>query len=181
MPNKKIAIFLSSHEGLPESYRLATQAVGEWVGRQLHTLIYGGARKGLMEVLAQSVKQNGGRVFGVVPQILIDRQLVSDTLDITFYCADLSDRKAIMMREGEIFIALPGGIGTLDEIFTILAANTIGLQHKHVVLYNVDQCWNQLLATLEQLCRQQLIHREALAFLHVVDNVPQLEALCEQW
>ena len=177
--SKRIAVFLSSHDGLPESYREAAEAVGKWIGNNGHTLVYGGARKGLMEVLAQATKQNGGRVYGVVPQILVENNMVSDTLDITFHCVDLNDRKAIMVRESEIFIALPGGIGTLDEIFTVLAANTIGIQCKTVILYNVDHCWDKTVAVLEEMREQNLVNDSALAQLHVVGDIAGLEQVCK--
>ena len=82
------------------------------VNRSTHrTLVYGGARKGLMEVLAQSVKRHGGRIYGMVPDILQERGWVSDTLDVTFRCVDLTDRKAMMNRESDVLVALPGGMG----------------------------------------------------------------------
>lgn len=176
--SKRIAVFLSSHNDLPESYREAAENVGKWIGENGHTLVYGGARKGLMEVLAQATKQNGGKVFGVVPQILVESNMVSDTLDITFHCVDLNDRKAIMVRESEIFVALPGGIGTLDEIFTVLAANTIGLQRKPVVLYNAGHCWDKTIAVLEEMRQQNLVNDGALALLHVVNNIEELQQVC---
>ena len=177
--SKRIAVFLSSHDGLPESFRKAAEALGKWIGENGHTLVYGGARKGLMEVLAQATKKNGGKVFGVVPQILVDSNHVSDTLDITFHCVDLNDRKAIMVRESEVFIALPGGIGTLDEIFTVLAANTIGIQHKDVILYNVDHCWDKTMDVLNEMRTHNLVNDSALDQLHVMSNVDELNQLCE--
>lgn len=174
---KKIGVFLSSHAPLPDSYHSAAQHLGEWMGRNKHTLVYGGARKGLMEVLAQSVKQSGGRVYGVVPQILVERGLVSDAIDVTFHCSDLNDRKAILIRESDVLIALPGGIGTLDELFTILAANTIGLEHKPVVLYNVDGCWDSLLAMLKDLEDKGLNYAPTVYRLQVVASEEELEAI----
>ena len=177
--SKRIAVFLSSHDDLPQSFRTATEEVGKWIGEKGHTLVYGGARKGLMEVLAQATKQSGGKVFGVVPQILVENNLVSDTLNITFHCVDLNDRKAIMVRESEIFVALPGGIGTLDEIFTVLAANTIGIHCKPVILYNVDHCWDKTVGMLKEMRELNLVNESALAQLHVVNNIEELEKVCE--
>lgn len=176
---KKIAVFLSSHSHLQESYVVAAQELGAWMGRQGHVLVYGGARKGLMETLAQSVKQHGGRVYGVVPQILVDRGMVSDAIDVAFYCADLSDRKVTLVRESDVVIALPGGIGTLDEVFTVLAANTIGLQNRLVVLYNVDGCWDSLISALSDLQAKGLVSAESMQNLKVVDSLRALEEAVE--
>ena len=110
----RIAVFLSSRSDIPAAYLPAAREVGEWIGRTGRTLVYGGARKGLMEVLAQSVTQHGGRVFGMVPDVIVERGLESEAIDVTFRCADLSDRKDMMNRESDVLLALPGGIGTLD-------------------------------------------------------------------
>lgn len=174
---QKIGVFLSSKSDLPESYVQAAREVGALIGRTGRTLVYGGARKGLMEVLAQSVKANGGRVYGVVPDIIVDRGLVSDTLDVTFRCVDLSDRKAMMNRESEVLVALPGGIGTLDEVFTVMANAVIGISRQPVVFYNVDGCWDAVLAALTNLFEQGLVSGEPADYYSVATNIAELEAL----
>ena len=174
---QKIGVFLSSKSDLPESYVQAAREVGALIGRTGRTLVYGGARKGLMEVLAQSVKANGGRVYGMMPDIIVDRGLVSDTLDVTFRCVDLSDRKAMMNRESEVLVALPGGIGTLDEVFTVMANAVIGISRQPVVFYNVDGCWDAMLAALTNLFEQGLVSGEPADYYSVATNIAELEAL----
>lgn len=174
---QKIGVFLSSKSDLPESYVQAAREVGTLIGRTGRTLVYGGARKGLMEVLAQSVKANGGRVYGMVPDIIVDRGLVSDTLDVTFRCVDLSDRKAMMNRESEVLVALPGGIGTLDEVFTVMANAVIGIGRQSVVFYNVDGCWDAVLAALTNLFEQGLVSGEPADYYSVATNIAELEVL----
>lgn len=174
---QKIGVFLSSKSDLPESYVQAAREVGTLIGRTGRTLVYGGARKGLMEVLAQSVKANGGRVYGMVPDIIVDRGLVSDTLDVTFRCVDLSDRKAMMNRESEVRVALPGGIGTLDEVFTVMANAVIGIGRQSVVFYNVDGCWDAVLAALTNLFEQGLVSGEPADYYSVATNIAELEVL----
>mgnify|MGYP000532070677 FL=1 len=174
---QKIGVFLSSKSDLPESYVQAAREVGALIGRTGRTLVYGGARKGLMEVLAQSVKANGGRVYGMVPDVIVDRGLVSDTLDVTFRCVDLSDRKAMMNRESEVLVALPGGIGTLDEVFTVMANAVIGISRQPVVFYNVDGCWDAVLAALTNLFEQGLVSGEPVDYYSVATNIAELEAL----
>lgn len=174
---QKIGVFLSSKSDLPESYVQAAREVGALIGRTGRTLVYGGARKGLMEVLAQSVKANGGRVYGMVPDIIVDRGLVSDTLDVTFRCVDLSDRKAMMNRESEVLVALPGGIGTLDEVFTVMANAVIGISRQPIVFYNVDGCWDAVLAALTNLFEQGLVSGEPADYYSVATNIAELEVL----
>lgn len=171
---EKIGVFLSSKSDVPDAYRRAVGEVGDWIGRTGRTLVYGGARKGMMEVLAQAVKRGGGRVFGVVPQIIEDRGLVSETLDVTFRTADLNDRKAVMNRESDLLVALPGGIGTLDEVFTVLAAATIGTAARHVVFYNVEGCWDTTLAAIADLAAKGLIDADLPRLFTVVTDVEGL-------
>ena len=174
---QKIGVYLSSKSDVPAAYRKAAEDVGAWLGRTGRTLVYGGARKGMMEVLAQAAHDGGARIYGVVPDILFRRNLVSDLLDVTFRCADLHDRKAIMMRESEALMVLPGGIGTLDELFTALATATIGIDRMPVVLYNAGGCWNSLLETLGRLKDDGLISEDFSELFAVVDDIEDLERL----
>lgn len=174
---QKIGVYLSSKENLPESYVQAAREVGELIGKTGRILIYGGARKGLMEVLAQSVKQHGGRVYGMVPEIIEKRGLVSDAIDVTFRCVDLSDRKMMMNRESDVLVALPGGIGTLDEVFTVMANTVIGIRHQPVVFYDVDGCWDALLAALDNLFEQGLVSGSPSDYYSVAHNIQELASL----
>lgn len=174
MKYQKIGVYLSSKADLLESYTEAAQKVGELIGRTGRTLVYGGARKGLMETLAQSVKANGGRVFGMVPDIIVARGLESEAVDVTFRCVDLTDRKAMMNRESDVLVALPGGIGTLDEVFTVLANSAIGIERKPVIFLNIDGCWNKLLEAVDDLCRQGLVSEKPGELFQVADNVEEL-------
>ena len=177
MNYQKVGVYLSSKDNLPESYVRAAREVGELIGRTGRTLVYGGARKGLMEVLAQSVKQHGGRVFGMVPDVIVERDLESEAIDVTFRCADLSDRKDMMNRESDVLLALPGGIGTLDEVFTVLANTCIGIRRQPLVFFNVDGCWNALLAALDDLFRQGLISGKPDDYYLVAATIEELERL----
>ena len=174
---QKIGVYLSAREDLPASFTRAAREVGELIGSTGRTLVYGGARKGLMEVLAKSVKDSGGRVYGMVPDILVERDLVSDLIDVTFRCVDLGDRKTMMNRESDVLLALPGGIGTLDEVFTVLANTCIGIRRQPLVFFNVDGCWNALLAALDDLFRQGLISGRPEDFYQVASNIDELEQL----
>lgn len=174
---QKIGVYLSSKENLPESYVQAAREVGELIGKTGRILIYGGARKGLMEVLAQSVKQHGGRVYGMVPEIIEKRGLVSDAIDVTFRCVDLSDRKMMMNRESDVLVALPGGIGTLDEVFTVMANTVIGIRHQPVVFYDVDGCWDALLAALDNLFEQGIVSGSPSDYYSVAHNIQELASL----
>lgn len=177
--NEKVGVFLSSKDGLPESYVGAAREVGALIGRTGRTLVWGGARKGLMEVLAQSVRAAGGRTYGMVPDILAERGWVSDAIDVTFRCADLTDRKAMMNRESDVLVALPGGIGTLDEVFTVMANTVIGIRRQPVVFFNVDGCWDGVLRALDGLFAQGLVSGQPADYYSVATDVATLASLLD--
>lgn len=176
---RRIGVFLSSRSALPESYHRAARETGDWIGRTGRTLVYGGARKGLMEELALHTRAAGGRVYGVVPQILTERGLVSECIDVVFHCTDLNDRKTVLMRESDVLVVLLGGIGTVDELFSILATGTIGLENKPVVLFNADGCWDSLLALLDDLQHRGLADAGFRSQLRCVKNIQELVSLFE--
>lgn len=177
---KRIGVFLSSRQDVPPAYRQAAEEVGRWIGSTGRTLVYGGADRGLMEVLARSVKESGGRVAGAVPQFLLDRGWESPSLDVAFYCADLHDRKAVLIRESDVLVALPGGIGTLDEIFTVLAARATGMTRKRLVLYDTGGCWDTLLRLLDEIHAQGLSDAPAADTVETVSTTEEMERLLAQ-
>ena len=141
------------------------------------TLVYGGADMGLMECIAHTVKEHGGKVMGVVPTKLEEKGRVSDLLDVTFHTVNLSDRKDVILRESDILVALPGGVGTLDEVFHVVAAATIGYHTKRVVLYNIDGFWDSMLAMLQQMETKGFIRRPLNQFLNVATTLDELKDL----
>ena len=108
----------------------SARQIGEWIGQTGKTLIYGGASLGLMECVARAVKENGGKVIGVVPTLLEEKNSVSTQPDEIIHTLNLSDRKDVMTEKSDILVALPGGVGTLDEIFHVIAAASIGYHQK---------------------------------------------------
>ena len=144
----KITIFCSASDQISSLYMKAAMELGEWIGKHHKWLIYGGSNVGLMECIARSVKENGGKIMGVVPTKLEQAGRVSDLLDVTFRSSDLSDRKDIMLREGDIMVALPGGIGTMDEIFHVVASGIMGYHNKQVILYNINGFWNGIIDSI---------------------------------
>ncbi len=173
----KIGVFLSSKNDIDPDYQAATIAVGEMIGRMGATLVYGGSTQGQMEVLAENTKAAGGTIIGVVPDALVERNMVSTYIDTTFRCRDLSDRKAILMRESDVMVALPGGIGTVDETVSLLAMNTFLAQRKPMILLNIKGCWDAFIALLRDLERQNFLKMPVEEMVHVANSVEELETI----
>lgn len=150
------------------------------LGRMGATLLYGGARFGLMEATAQAAKASGATVVGVVPQILEERDRVSTLIDEKINCRNLSDRKDIMLERSDILVALPGGVGTLDEIFHVLAAAMIGYHSKRVVLYNVNGFWDSLMELLGSSKEKGFVRCDLERHLVVADSIDELEKYIQE-
>ena len=174
---RSVAVFCAASENIAPGYFEAAAEVGTMLGRLGATLVYGGARFGLMEATAKAAKASGARVVGVVPDILVERDRVSALLDEQVPCRNLSERKDIMLERSDILVALPGGVGTLDEIFHVMAAATIGYHTKRVVLYNVNGFWNSLCATLDEMLQAGFVRGEFEKYIAVANNLKELEDL----
>lgn len=148
---ERIAVFCSASQDIDSIYIEKAREFGAWMGDSGKTLVYGGASSGLMEVMAAEAKAHGAMVMGVVPTIVEERGMTSDLCDVVFRTDNLSDRKDVMLRESEVSIALPGGVGTLDEVFSVMASATIGYHSKRVIFYNIDGFWNGIVAFLDGL------------------------------
>ena len=168
-----ICVFCSANDVAPQ-YVAAAEKLGRWLGREGHTLVYGGANLGLMEAVARAAHEAGATVVGVVPAILEKTGRASDHIDVRVLCDSLDDRKAIMVERSDLFVALPGGIGTLDEIFTVVAAASIGYHHKRVVLLNIDGFWDSLLAMLDDLQSKGVLRPGLKETLTVVTEVEKV-------
>ena len=147
----KIAVFCSANADIDKKYFEAAEELGRWIGENGHTLVFGGCNLGLMECVAEATRKAGGRTIGVVPAIVERGGKASPNMDVCIPCDNLSDRKDLMLAQADVCVALPGGIGTLDEVFTVAASASIGYHHKRVVIYNVDGFWDSLLAMLSDL------------------------------
>lgn len=158
----KIGIFCSANERIDPDFFAATRELGRWIGSEGHTLVFGGCDLGLMECVAKATHEAGGQTIGVVPTKVEENGHVSDYVDVHIPTATLSDRKDLLLTHSDVCVALPGGVGTLDEIFTVVASHTIGYHQKRVILYNVKGFWNTLIALLDDIERCGMLrgHRE---------------------
>lgn len=169
-----ICVFCSANEKIDAAYHAAAEELGRWAAREGHTVVYGGVNMGLMERLAQAVKAAGGHTVGVVPRVVEQTGRVSDYVDVAISCEDLSDRKALMMERSDAFVALPGGIGTLDEVFSVAAMHTIGYHHKPLYLFDVGGFWTPLVKMLDEMEQNGFVRGHWTDYIRVVDSVAGL-------
>ena len=176
----KICIFCSANQQLDPDFFALTEELGQWLAKEGHTLVYGGVNCGLMECVAKAVHEAGGRTIGVIPQIVEKNGRISDHVEVEILCDNLSDRKQLMLEKSDVFIALPGGIGTIDEVFTIAASATIGYHEKRVILYNMKGFWDGLIAMLDDLQARGVIRQQWQSYITIANSLEDIKGLLTQ-
>ncbi len=174
---KSICVYCGSSMGSSPSLAAAARELGQTLAAANLELIYGGGRVGLMGVLADAVLEAGGRVQGVIPQALADREVAHAGLTQLHVVDTMHQRKAMMAELSDGFIALPGGLGTFEELFEIWTWAQLGMHSKPIGLLNVASYFELLLQFLDHATSQQLlkpVHRDLL----LVSNRP--DALLSQ-
>lgn len=162
----RIAVYCSSKNDIAPHYIQAAQSIGEWIGGNGATLVYGGIDKGLMREVATAAKANGGKVVGVVP---VTRQKnVCQLNDVNIIADDLNDRKAKLIALSDVYVVLPGGYGTLDELIsTFTFLSFIGDNDKKVLVVNLDGLFDPIMAQLQLMIERGLMDMQLINNLKV--------------
>ena len=147
---KRIAVYCGANTGARPEYAAAAKQLGELLAREKIELVYGGGMIGLMGLVADAVLKHGGHVIGVIPEKLVVKEVVHEALPDLRVVKDMHERKALMAALADGFIALPGGFGTFEELFEVLAWSQLGWHHKPVGLLNVGGFYDRLLGFLDQ-------------------------------
>jgi uncharacterized protein (TIGR00730 family) len=167
-----LCVFCGSNSGASPAYAEAAASLGRLLARRGVTLVYGGGRVGLMGVLASAALAEGGRVIGVIPEALATRELAHDGVTELRVVSSMHERKALMSELSEGFIALPGGIGTLEEWFEVWTWSQLGFQPKPCGLLNVAGYYDHLLAFLDHMTGQRFL-REPHRAMAIVEEEPE--------
>ncbi|CAM3748807.1 TIGR00730 family Rossman fold protein [Paracidovorax anthurii] len=179
-PAFSICVYLGSRNGANPAFTDAANAVGEWIGRHGGQLVYGGGRSGLMGTVAEAARRAGGRVVGIIPQSLVDKELANHACDELHIVTTMHERKAMMAERCDAFLALPGGIGTFEELFEVWTWRQLGYHDKPLGLLNVDAYYDGLLAFLRQSVDGGLMSDWQMGLLSVdTDAAALLRALVE--
>ena len=169
----KIVVYCSSQAGLEEKYQQLARDLGSWIGQNGHSLLYGGSNAGLMHITAAAAHEAGGHVIGVIPEMF--RHRIDPVCDEVVYTANLGDRKQYMIEHGDVFVVMPGGIGTLDEWISTLAVMTIGNDDpRPVVVANIDGLYDATVQQLADMTQTPFARGKNLARTLVATNATDL-------
>lgn len=155
-----ICVFCGSSAGSRDEYSVKARALGLLFVEKGITMVYGGSNVGLMRIIADTMMEAGGKVIGVMPHNLIEREVAHKGITEFHVVKTMAERKAVMDDLSDAFIAMPGGIGTLDELFEVMSWNQLELINKPLALYNVDGYWNKLLEFLDHSVEQRFVKPE---------------------
>lgn len=176
-----ITVYLGASEGKSVHLKNAVKELGTWIGEEGHTLIYGGSKSGLMGKIAQSTIEAGGKVIGVEPKMFIEAELQYDAITELIVTKDMPERKAILMELGDVYIAFPGGTGTLEEISEVISLVALNQLDAPCIIYNLDGYYDHLKALLKQMIDMGLSTTERQKGIYFANDLKEIALIIHSW
>jgi uncharacterized protein (TIGR00730 family) len=170
---KRLAVYCGSSMGADPAFAELARALGHRMAARGIGLVYGGGRLGLMGVVADAVMEAGGEAHGVIPQALVDLEVAHTGLTELHFVANMHERKAKMTDLCDAFVAIPGGIGTLDELFEAWSWNALGYHAKPFALLNVGGFWDGMIAFLDHVTASGFMSPARRAQLLVAEGIDE--------
>ncbi|XBS69044.1 TIGR00730 family Rossman fold protein [Acerihabitans sp. KWT182] len=168
-----IGIFCGSSAGLNPLYLQAAEEIGAYFASNQLTIVYGGGKVGLMGAVADAALGHGGQVIGVMPQSLVDKEIAHNGLTKLYVVKDMHERKHKMATLSDAFLTLPGGAGTLEEIFEQWTWAQLGLHHKPCAFLNVNDYFSPLLSMIRRMAEEGFLKTDYLDML-IVEQQPEV-------
>lgn len=173
-----ICVYCSAKTGIPDEYKHLGEVLGQWIAEQGHTLVFGGATGGIMTTVADTAYRLKGKVIGVIPERIVAAHRLSASCTETICVSNMNARKQTMKELADVFVALPGSYGTLDEMMDVIAAGTVGEHHKPIFVLNYNDYYAPLIMLATQMKQQGFIPQEESYKPTYVNSMTQLtEAL----
>jgi hypothetical protein len=166
-----VCVFCGSRPGTDAAFVAAARALGAAIGRRGWRLVYGGGDVGLMGIVADAALAAGGAVLGIIPQRLLDREVGKRDVTELLVTDSMFDRKAEMIERADAFVALPGGLGTLDELLEVITLRQLGYHDKPILLVDIAGYWRPFLALVEQVVASGFADAGAARLMRVETSV----------
>jgi len=173
-PAFSLCVYCGSRPGADTAYLALAERVGEWIGRHQGQLVYGGGRSGLMGCVAQATLAAGGRVVGVIPKALVEREFANHDCTELHVVDNMHDRKRLMAERADAFLALPGGIGTFEELFEVWTWRQLGYHDKPIGLLNTAGYYDGLLSFLQHATAEAFMNPAQMALIRADDSLERL-------
>ena len=171
-----IVVYCGSSSGNNPQFAESARTLGKWIGENGHTLVYGGAGKGLMGEISTAALQAGGKVIGVLPDVPMIQARRQQGLTEYIETRTMSERKSRMIELADAFVALPGGIGTIDEITEVMALSSLDITPCPIVLFDTDGYYKPFKEVIENIIENGLGRREFFSQMLVSENMDEIAA-----
>lgn len=171
---KVMCIYCSSSNNLPEKFYTVSKELGEKLAQKGFDMVYGGTTVGMMGVIANNALQNGAEVIGVIPERIASFGLKHPELAKVIVTKDMRERKATMEKYADVFVAMPGGFGTFEEIFEILVAKQLGYHDKPVIFVNFDGYYDNMLKMFDTLYENNFAKEEMKSLYFIANTVDEI-------
>ncbi len=176
-----IAVYCAASQSNCLTFDDRTEKLGNWIAKKNHTLVYGGGNTGLMGVVATSVMNAGGQVIGVMPQFFVDREIAKKDITTLHIVETMSERKNKMIELSEVYIALPGGPGTLEEIAEVVSWVRVGQTNGICIFYNIEGYYDYLEAFFNHMVTTNLLSKEDRKQIYFAKSLEEIEKLIENY
>ena len=180
-PIRSVTVYCSSSRTVAPVYFDAAARLGRAIAREGWRLVYGGNAVGTMGALADAARAAGGKVVGISPRLLFDKGIGDEKCDELVLTDDMRTRKRLLEERGDAFVALPGGIGTFEEVFEVLVGRSLGYHQKPIVLVNVNAYYTPLLEMMSFGAREGFIRENVAAFWFVAGDVEEAVRHLKAW
>ena len=179
-PAFSLCVYCGSRPGGNPAFMALAEQVGQWIGRHHGQLVYGGGRSGLMGCVADATLAAGGRVVGVIPKALVEREWANHGCTELHVVDNMHDRKRMMAERADAFLALPGGIGTFEELFEVWTWRQLGYHDKPIGLLNAAGYYDGLLSFLKETVDQAFMNPWQMDLIRTDDDLERLLPLLVQ-
>ena len=173
-PSKRVSIFCGHRTGKKEVWVDFASNLGDFLGKNKYILFYGGGSKGIMGSVALAAKRSGARVHGVITEKLADKEPILKNIDEVILVKTLSERKEKLIENCHVAIVLPGGIGTLDELFDLWAKIQLGVEEKILILVDINSYYSKLLVFLRYVVDEGFLTEEQLSKTKICKNLNEV-------
>ncbi|MBL42391.1 MAG: TIGR00730 family Rossman fold protein [Rhodospirillaceae bacterium] len=174
---KSVCVFCSSSNNIEEKYRKSARKLATILSSNNITTIYGGGNTGMMGDLAGVCISKNANIIGVIPQFLKERENLHDNLTKVYIEENMHNRKRRMYNLSDMFICLPGGLGTLDEFAEVLSWKQLGIHNKPIVLINIDNYWSKLLNFFDEIDNKRFTYNNKSSLFNIIDNVEKIVSI----
>lgn len=176
-----IAVYCGASKGNSPEFERVTRSLGEWIGKNEYQLVYGGGNAGLMGIIADSVLGSGGKVTGIMPDFLAKRELAKKDVTSLMIVSSMHERKQKMIELSDVYIALPGGPGTIEEITEVISWGRIGQHVNPCVLMNHKGFFDPLKQQYQAMVDQGFLTREDFVKILFADALTEIQPFVEQY